>query len=281
MYGMPLPILGSFRPRAAPTDQPVAGIRSPFRKNLTRAGSGRESSIVVQVQSAQGASAADELFATETMAELCARQGRFGDAVAIYRRLLEGAVDATKCARWQARMEELDRAPLVAGAPPARLAASVSPASAAPRTGLGRLALPRGDALARRAAEAAAPAPVSVSSSEELRLPMLVTQPVRSGQVVYAVKTDLIVIAPVNPGAQLIADGNIHVYGPLRGRAVAGAKGCREARIFCRHLEAELVGVDTAYLTRESVPAARIGKPAQIRFESDAAGERCVIADLP
>ena len=110
---------------------------------------------------------------------------------------------------------------------------------------------------------------------------MLVTQPVRSGQVVYAVKSDLIVIAPVNPGAQLMADGNIHVYGPLRGRAVAGATGCRDARIFCRHLEAELIGVDTAYLTREQLPSVRVGKPAQIRFEVDAAGERCVIDALP
>jgi septum site-determining protein MinC len=109
---------------------------------------------------------------------------------------------------------------------------------------------------------------------------LLITQPVRSGQVVYAVKTDLIVVAPVNPGAQLMADGNIHVYGPLRGRAIAGATGCREARIFCRHLEAELVGIDTAYLAREHIPAARIGKPAQIRFEADATGERCLIADL-
>ena len=128
------------------------------------------------------------------------------------------------------------------------------------------------------------PQPATVAGaplSRELRLPMLVTQPVRGGQVIYAVGTDLIVVAPVNPGAQLIADGNIHIYGPLRGRAVAGATGCRDARIFCRHLEAELVGVDTGYLSREHLPPHRIGKPAQIIFVSDASGERCVIADLP
>lgn len=216
------------------------------------------------------------------MAELCARQGRCGDAVAIYRRLLGSAVDAAKRVRWQARMEELERAPLVAAAHPSR--ATSTPASAggtAPRSGLSRLGLPGASVVPKRAVEPVASGPVSLLSDDPVRLPLLVTQPVRSGQVVYAVKSDLIVIAPVNPGAQLMADGNIHVYGPLRGRAVAGATGCREARIFCRHLEAELVGVDTAYLTREQLPAARIGKAAQIRFEADPAGERCVIADLP
>ena len=62
-------------------------------------------------------------------------------------------------------------------------------------------------------------------------------------------------LAAVNPGAQLIADGHIHVYGPLRGRAVAGAQGWPGARIFCHRLEAELVGIDAAYLTRDDLPA--------------------------
>lgn len=237
----------------------------------------------------QAASAADDLFATETMAELCARQGRFGDAVAIYLRLLGGAVDPDKSARWQARLEELQRAPLVAAAPSQKQPAAVA-IPAAPRFLPGGSAVAGAPQLGRSPGSASAssasvrpPATVAVAAStgDALRLPMLVTQHVRAGQVIYAVKTDLIVVAAVNPGAQLIADGNIHVYGPLRGRAVAGATGCREARIFCRHLEAELVGVDTGYLSREHLPPHRIGKPAQIMFVSDASGERCVIADLP
>ena len=206
------------------------------------------------------------------MAELCARQGRFGDAVAIYRRLLGGGVPpAEKRTRWQARLAELERAPLVA---PATRTAPSGFVAAAPATSVARLST-RSPAISVPRAVPPPPPPAL-----ELRLPLLITQPVRSGQVVYAVKRDLIVVASVNPGAQLMADGNIHVYGPLRGRAIAGATGCREARIFCRQLEAELVGVDTAYVAREDLPAARVGKPAQIRFESDAAGERCTITEL-
>lgn len=70
----------------------------------------------------------------------------------------------------------------------------------------------------------------------------LITNPVRSGQQVYA-QGDLVVVAPVSAGAEILADGNIHVYGPLRGRALAGVKGDRDARIFCHSLEAELVSI--------------------------------------
>lgn len=222
-------------------------------------------------------SAADDLFATETMAELCARQGRLADAAGIYRRLLAGTVDADKRTRWESRLDELQRAPLIAAAGKTTISALTGSLGARPRavaSGVlgARLAEPRGNDPSATGAAA--------DPGAALRLPLLVTQPVRSGQVVYAVKTDLIVVGPVNPGAQLMADGNIHVYGPLRGRAVAGATGCRQARIFCRHLEAELVGIDTVYLSREDLPPARIGRPAQVRFESDAAGERCVLADL-
>ena len=86
---------------------------------------------------------------------------------------------------------------------------------------------------------------------------MVVTQPVRSGQVVYAQNADLVVLAPVNPGAQVIADGHIHIYAPLRGRAVAGAPGLLGARIFCQKLEAELVAISGAYLTADDIPAER------------------------
>jgi septum site-determining protein MinC len=81
----------------------------------------------------------------------------------------------------------------------------------------------------------------------------IVTTPIRSGVQVYAKDADLIVIAPVSPGAELLADGNIHVYGPLRGRALAGVSGNTQARIFCRTLEAELVAIAGYYLVKEDM----------------------------
>ncbi len=106
--------------------------------------------------------------------------------------------------------------------------------------------------------------------------PLVVTLPVRSGQVVYAQNADLVVLAPVNPGAQVIADGHIHIYAPLRGRAVAGVQGLLGARIFCQRLEAELVAISGAYLTADDIPEARRGRPAQIHLE----GGECRIAPL-
>jgi septum site-determining protein MinC len=81
----------------------------------------------------------------------------------------------------------------------------------------------------------------------------LVTSPIRSGMQVYAKDADLIVVAPVSVGAELLADGNIHVYGPLRGRALAGVQGDVNARIFCRSLEAELVAIAGFYLVKEDM----------------------------
>jgi septum site-determining protein MinC len=92
----------------------------------------------------------------------------------------------------------------------------------------------------------------------------LVTQPVRSGTQIYARGADLVVTAAVSPGAEIIADGNIHVYGALRGRAVAGASGDGDARIFCSRLEAELVSIAGRYLVSEQLPAEQQGFPVQI-----------------
>jgi septum site-determining protein MinC len=103
---------------------------------------------------------------------------------------------------------------------------------------------------------------------------MLVQTPVRSGQVIYAQGRDLIVLAPVNPGAQLLADGHIHIYAPLRGRAVAGVRGAAGAQIFCHRLEAELVGIDAAYVAAEDLPADLVGKAVRIWLEKpDVAGD--------
>jgi septum site-determining protein MinC len=87
---------------------------------------------------------------------------------------------------------------------------------------------------------------------------------VRSGTQIYARGGDLIVTAAVSPGAELVADGNIHVYGVLRGRALAGAAGDSAARIFCTRLEAELVSIAGHYLVSEQLPAGMQGFPVQI-----------------
>ncbi|MFG3452713.1 MULTISPECIES: septum site-determining protein MinC [Pseudomonadaceae] len=81
----------------------------------------------------------------------------------------------------------------------------------------------------------------------------VVTTPIRGGQQVYARDGDLIVLAAVSPGAELLADGNIHVYGPLRGRALAGIKGDTNARIFCQQLAAEMVSIAGHYKVAEDL----------------------------
>ena len=85
---------------------------------------------------------------------------------------------------------------------------------------------------------------------------MVVRQAVRGGQVVYAQNNDLVVLAPVNAGAQVIADGHVHIYSTLRGRAVAGANGLPGARIFVQKLEAELIAVCGSYIMAEEIPPA-------------------------
>ena len=102
---------------------------------------------------------------------------------------------------------------------------------------------------------------------------MFIDKPLRSGQQVYAKGGDLIVLAAVNHGAEVIADGSIHVYAPLRGKAIAGAKGNTEARIFALHMEPELLSIAGTYRTTDNpLPDDVTGKPAQIRLE----GERLV-----
>ena len=119
-------------------------------------------------------------------------------------------------------------------------------------------------------ARAAAPAPAPVIQPTPFGGPVVVRQPVRSGQVIYAQNNDLVVLAPVNAGAQVVADGHVHIYAKLRGRAVAGANGLPGARIFCQRLEAELVAVSDAYMSADEIPPALRGKPAQIWLEDGA-----------
>ncbi len=115
----------------------------------------------------------------------------------------------------------------------------------------------------REPSAGAAPIPAGAAKTR------LVTQPVRSGTQIYARGADLVVTAAVSPGAEIMADGNIHVYGPLRGRALAGAAGDVDARIFCSRLEAELVSIAGRYLVSEQLPAEQQGLPVQIALVDD------------
>jgi septum site-determining protein MinC len=126
---------------------------------------------------------------------------------------------------------------------------------------------------ARPAAAAPTPVPAPLPAH---RPPVVVRQAVRGGQVIYAQATDLIVLAPVNPGAQVIADGHVHVYSTLRGRAMAGAQGLPEARVFVQRLEAELVAVAGAYVGAEDIPDAVRGKAAQVLLD----GGECRIVPM-
>lgn len=97
----------------------------------------------------------------------------------------------------------------------------------------------------------------------------VITQPVRSGTQVYARGGDLIVLASVSPGAEVIADGHVHIYGALRGRAIAGASGDTDARIFVGRLEAELLCVAGHYLVSEAIESSHIGRAVQVTLVDD------------
>lgn len=116
--------------------------------------------------------------------------------------------------------------------------------------------------------EAATPvtAAVAVAKSEP---GVMHTQPVRSGQQIYAQNKDITVMATVGAGAEVIADGSIHIYGALRGRALAGASDNVNARIFCREFHAELVAIAGHYKVLEEIPKNLLGKAVQIYLEKD------------
>jgi len=100
--------------------------------------------------------------------------------------------------------------------------------------------------------------------------PLIVDKPLRSGQQIYARGRDLIVLSLVSYGAEVIADGHIHVYGPLRGRALAGAKGNSEARIFTTDLQAQLLAIAGTYRTGElPLPEGVAGRAAMVRLAGD------------
>lgn len=111
-------------------------------------------------------------------------------------------------------------------------------------------------------------AAAQAEAATDAALTRVITQPVRSGQQIYS-RGDLIVLAGVSPGSELLADGHIHVYGPLRGRALAGLRGNTQARIYCRALEAELIAVAGCFQVAEDIDPALHGRPAQVFLDGE------------
>ncbi|WP_407352305.1 septum site-determining protein MinC [Luteimonas sp. R10] len=155
---------------------------------------------------------------------------------------LAAQIDLPLLAKFRAQYEREGAAPepVPAAAAPAAPAASASPAKAA------------------AAPDAAAAQPGLVQNGA-----------VRSGQQVYADNRDLTVLGAVGAGAEVLADGSIHIYGPLRGRALAGAQGNDKARIFCRAFQAELVAVAGHYKVLEDIPKDLHGKAVQVWLENE------------
>ncbi len=119
--------------------------------------------------------------------------------------------------------------------------------------------------------------PAAAAAASTTAAAMIVDTPVRSGQRIYARGSDLIVMATVNPGAEVIADGSIHVYAPLRGRALAGASGDAGARIFSLAMAAELVSIAGMYRTfDEGWPKDLAGQPTQVLLKNDKLETRAI-----
>lgn len=135
---------------------------------------------------------------------------------------------------------------------------------AATRSGLPLL----NEGKSARVAEPEAPEPetpaASSAADSSCRKTRLINVPVRSGQRIYAPNSDLIVTANVSAGAELIADGNIHIYGLMRGRVLAGAAGDTESQIFCTHLHAELISIAGQYWLSDQIPGEFAGKAAKL-----------------
>ena len=132
-------------------------------------------------------------------------------------------------------------------------------AAPAPRAAAAEPARARAEPPAAAAAKPVSPTPAPGQVQRS---------PVRSGQQVYADNRDLTVLGAVGAGAEVIADGSIHIYGALRGRALAGAQGNEDARIFCREFHAELVAVAGHYKVLEDIPQALRGKAVQAWLEN-------------
>jgi len=118
-------------------------------------------------------------------------------------------------------------------------------------------------------AESATPEIPVVAATGQVTPSLVVSRPVRSGQSIFFPEGDVTIIGSVASGAEIVAGGSIHVYGPLRGRAMAGTTGNASARIFCRKLEAELIAIDGFYKTADDMESELRGKPVQIWLDGE------------
>jgi septum site-determining protein MinC len=110
---------------------------------------------------------------------------------------------------------------------------------------------------------------------------LVIDKPLRSGQQVYAKGRDLVMLAMVNPGAEVIADGHVHVYATLRGKAIAGARGDTQARIFAQVMEPELLSIAGVYRTSENaLPNDVLGKAAHVCLQTGPEGDKLLISAL-
>lgn len=138
---------------------------------------------------------------------------------------------------------------------------------------------PAPDALVQKTV-AAAPKPAAPAAAVAPGA-LVIDKPLRSGQQVYARGRDLVVLAMVNPGAEVIADGHIHVYAPLRGKAIAGARGQGDARIFSLCMEPELISIAGIYRTSENaLPPEVWGQPTQVRLVAGPDGDKLVMEPI-
>jgi septum site-determining protein MinC len=168
---------------------------------------------------------------------------------------------------------ELRNAAMTAGLPPLRSAGKDGPeeGAAAPPPSTAAAAADAAQQASPPPPPVAAPAPPAAAEAAagSPRPTLLVEQPVRAGQRIWAQGGDLIVTATVNAGAEIIADGNIHIYGTLRGRAMAGGGQNTEARIFALNFDPELVSIAGYYAVREGLTAAPVGRAVQVRLEGE------------
>ena len=137
------------------------------------------------------------------------------------------------------------------------------------------------DARIRRQTPAATAHIAAPVTAPALTDAMVIDKPLRSGQQIYAKGRDLIVLAMVNPGAEVLADGHIHIYAPLRGKAIAGARGFTGARIFAQSMDPELISIAGVYRTSENpLPAEVRGLAAQVCLQAGPDGDRLHIVPL-
>lgn len=199
-----------------------------------------------------------------------------GEPVAIDLALLREATDAIDFETLTALLRHYQMVPIAARG------GNAAQMEAARAAGLNEAQYAAPGSSRKRAADDAAAAelpssPSAAAQAVATAVTLVIDKPLRSGQQAYARGGDLVVLAAVNVGAEVIADGHIHVYAPLRGRAIAGARGNAAARIFTTRMEPQLVSIAGIYRTIETaLPDDVLGKAAQVRLD----GETLVIEAL-